>query len=335
MGKMPNGIVAALALAVIAAGGLFLLSPPPPPAGIAVSDTTAPDPEDKPLEVRIWYPASMVGEEAAGATHPLIVISHGTGGSLTGHSDTAIALASTGYVVAAMNHTGDNYRDGSYVGEGRHLIGRPRHVDRVIDYMLEKWPHHARIDPVRIGLLGHSAGGFTALVVAGGQPDMTRGPERCRKRPDAWDCQYVKKHGLDLEKTVPPPDNAWVHDARVKSAVIAAPAVGYAFEPDRLGDVTIPVQLWEAGKDQVVEDSPSIVGRLLPEGIAEHRVIPGAGHFSFLSPCTIGMRAVITVMGLFGTPDICKDPEDFDRAQFHKRFNRDVIAFFDRTLPAD
>jgi len=333
MARIRKGIIAALALIVIVAGGLFLLSPPPLPAGIAVSDTTAPDPDDKPLEVRIWYPASMDGAGAAGVTHPLVVISHGTGGSLMGHSDTAIALADAGYVVAAMSHTGDNSRDQSYVGKGRHLIGRSRHVSRVIDYMVEKWANHTQIDPARIGLFGHSAGGFTALVVAGGQPDMTHGAERCRKRPDAWDCQYLKKHGLDLEKAVPPPDDAWVHDARVKSAVIAAPAVGYAFEPDRLGDVTIPVQLWEAGKDDVVEDSPAIIGKLLPKGIAKHRVIPGAGHFSFLAPCTLGMRTIIAVMRLTGTPAVCNDPKGFDRAEFHQKFNRDVIAFFNGTLP--
>jgi predicted dienelactone hydrolase len=38
-------------------------------------------------------------------------------------------------------------------------------------------------------------------------------------------------------------------------------------------------------------------------------------------------------MGLFGTPDICADPEGFDRAAFHARFNAGMIAFFRRTLP--
>ena len=34
---------------------------------------------------------------------PLVVMSHGTGGSFLGHFDTAMALADAGFVVVAMN----------------------------------------------------------------------------------------------------------------------------------------------------------------------------------------------------------------------------------------
>ena len=39
---------------------------------------------------------------------PLIVISHGQDGWFGGHHDTAEALADAGFVVAAINHPGDN-----------------------------------------------------------------------------------------------------------------------------------------------------------------------------------------------------------------------------------
>jgi predicted dienelactone hydrolase len=44
---------------------------------------------------------------------PLVLISHGTGGSGASHYDTALALAlaDEGFVVAALTHTGDNYMD--------------------------------------------------------------------------------------------------------------------------------------------------------------------------------------------------------------------------------
>jgi predicted dienelactone hydrolase len=91
------------------------------------------------------------------------------------------------------------------------------------------------------------------------------------------------------------------------------------------------VQLWQARHDAVVEDSPAIVASLLPR--ADRHVVPGAGHFSFLAPCDWRMAAVIELMGLVGTPDICADRAGFDREAFHRRFNRDVIAFFAATLP--
>ena len=315
-------------LVAIAVAAYLLLGPPPAHriAGITVEDAVASDPDDKPLAVKIWSPAG------AKAGLPLIVISHGTGGSLTGHADTAEALAQAGFVVAAMNHTGDSYRDDSYVGRGQHLVGRSRHVARVIDHMLQRWPGHDRIDPGRVGMLGHSAGGFTALVVAGAEPDMTRGAAHCREKQDAWDCNYLKSHGLDLTKAQSRTNQKWLHDPRIKSAVIAAPAVGHSFEPDRLTGITIPIQLWEAKTDAIVDDSPAIIRDLLPAAPESH-IVAGAGHFSFLTPCGWGMNAAITLMHLFGTPDICGDPAGFDRAAFHRTFNASVIDFFKRTLP--
>lgn len=323
MGRRSIGILAALAVVGIAAA--LLIRPAPLPDGIHAEDVVVPDPADRPLTVRIWYP-----DEPAGNL-PLIVFSHGTGGAETGHADTAVALAGSGFVVAAVRHTGDNYRDASYVGRGMHLIGRPRHVSRTIDYMLGQWPGRGRIDSARIGLFGHSAGGFTALVVAGGEPDLSRGAAHCRAEPRAWDCLYLKRNGFDPSRRRPAP--AWNHDARVGAAVIAAPAVGYAFEPDRLAKVALPIQLWEAGQDRIVDRGATIVRTLLPQP-SEYHLLPKAGHFSFLQPCDAAMRVVITVMTLSGTPHVCEDPPDFDRAAFHRTFNRDVAIFFHRALGA-
>src|SRR5215510_2632066 len=62
---------------------------------------------------------------------PLVLISHGVGGSLASHYDTVLALAQAGFVVAAVTHTGDNSQDQSFVGNRRDLIDRPRQISRV------------------------------------------------------------------------------------------------------------------------------------------------------------------------------------------------------------
>ena len=61
----------------------------------------------------------------AGEHLPLVVISHGHGGSYSGHHDTAEALADAGFVVAALNHPGDTFADMSHAGDISALVERP------------------------------------------------------------------------------------------------------------------------------------------------------------------------------------------------------------------
>src|SRR6202041_1021396 len=131
----------------------------PPALSAGFERVTVPDPDGPPLEAGIWYPSEApassqpiglyqqtvaAGGAVAGRNLPLIVMSHGSGGSFEGHYDTALALAEAGFVVAAITHTGDNYRDHS--GATR-LENRPRHIKVLIDYMLSSWPHHDTLDP--------------------------------------------------------------------------------------------------------------------------------------------------------------------------------------------
>jgi predicted dienelactone hydrolase len=142
-----------------------------PAMAVGFQRVAAPDPADQPLEVGIWYPSDAptspqplgffsqtvaVDGPVAGRGLPLILISHGTGGSLAAHYDTALALAKAGFVVAAVTHTGDNVRDQSKMAQ---MVDRPRHVSRMLDYMLAAWPASDRLDPTRVGIFGFSSGG--------------------------------------------------------------------------------------------------------------------------------------------------------------------------------
>src|SRR5262249_42396039 len=151
---------------------LALLAAPIMQAGaVGFQSATVPDPADKPLQIGIWYPSAApapsqpnppfrqplaLNGAVAGNRLPLVVVSHGTGGWLGGHADTALALAEAGFVVVAVTHTGDNGEDESYPAS-RWMIDRPRHISRVLDFMLADWSGHERIDALRIGIFGFSA----------------------------------------------------------------------------------------------------------------------------------------------------------------------------------
>lgn len=111
----------------------------------------------------------------------VIVVSHGAGGMALLHRDLAMALASQGYVVAAPTHPRGKGNDISGVGV---WVGRPKQVSRVIDAVLEDGTLGSHIERERIGVVGHSNGSYTALAVAGAQPNTSAVTTHCREHPD-------------------------------------------------------------------------------------------------------------------------------------------------------
>jgi predicted dienelactone hydrolase len=247
-------------------------------------------------------------------------MSHGTGGSFEGHYDTALALAAAGFVVAAVTHTGDNYRDNSQM---THLDNRPRHIKLLIDYMLTTWRGHEAIDAGRIGMFGFSAGGFTTLVAIGGVPDLSLTGPYCEAHPDEWACRTIGPQRIAEMST--PRALKWVHDPRIKAAVVAAPAVGYSFSSVGLAGISVPLQLWRGDSDEILPHPRHAqhVYESLPKK-PDYRVVPNAGHFAFLAPCSSALATMV--------PDICRDPAGFDRVAFHAEFNPAVVAFFKARL---
>jgi len=317
-------------------GGMFLT---PAYNSVGFQQLSVPDPQGKTLSAAVWFPSVgkpvsvsvgpfqqmvVLDGVVSGTRLPLVLISHGTAGSEASHDDTAMALAANGFVVVALTHTGDNYMDQSYTGNQRNLTDRPRQVSVVLNYMLTTWTQHDRLDPARVGMFGFSLGGFTTLVEIGGIPDLSRTRELCTKRPTAPECLFIKQRNgdpLSPETSTP----TWTHDQRMKAAVLAAPAVSYLFGPGSLKDVKVPVQLWRASNDEQVPDAwnTAVVREELPK-TPEGHVVNGAGHFAFLPPCGEALAKQV--------PQICIDGPGFDRQEFHRDFNREVVGFFQKTL---
>jgi predicted dienelactone hydrolase len=297
---------------------------------------TIPDGDARPLTVGVWYPTAAparptplggftqdvaAGAEASGERLPMVVMSHGTGGWFGGHYDTALALAHAGFVVAAVSHTGDTYDDHS---QAVRIWQRAEHIHRLIDYMLASWSEHSRIDAGRVGVFGFSAGGFTALVAAGGDADLDLVRPHCLKAPTAFECGVIASAGENALADLPP-RSAFVHDPRIRAAVVAAPALGFAFGREGLAAVTVPLQLWRAKYDHVLPhpDYAQAVADALPRP-PEYHVVANADHYDFLAPCDPGLARNV--------PEICAERPGFDRTAFHAEFNAAVVRFFERTL---
>jgi predicted dienelactone hydrolase len=294
-----------------------------------------PRPDGLPVEVGVWYPTNApaafmplgswghtvaAGAPIVGAGLPLIVMSHGNGGFFGGHADTAQALAEAGFVVAALTHPGDNYRDQN---RATAMADRPAALSALIGWMLEASPLQTKLDPDRVGAFGFSSGGFTVLAAAGGEPDLSRVFGHCLKHPDNFDCKLTARQ--------PVPAGAltarWAHDPRIKAVVAAAPALGFTFGKRGLKGITAPVQLWKAGDDEILpgDDYAEAVHRNLKRP-HDYHIVPGARHFDFLTPCNAAPPAELA--------HLCASAPGFDRVAFHRDFNAAVTRFFADQLVA-
>ena len=247
---------------------------------------------------------AMDGPVAPGA-YPLVVVSHGSGGSHLTHRGLAAHLARAGFVAAVPEHPRNNRNDNTLAGTHTLLAGRPRQLRAVIDAAFADATLAPHLVAGAVAAIGHSLGGYTALALAGGRPTAAE-----HETPDAT---------LRPVPVTP--------DARVKALVLLAPATPWYMVPGALAAVRVPILVISGEKDEM---APPWHAAVVTRGVAaetqvEHRVIPNAGHYSFLAPFPEALR----------NPSFppSQDPPGFDRAAFHAEMYAEIEAFLRRVLP--
>ncbi len=269
-----------------------------------------------------------IGGKPVEKVKALILLSHGNAGTELGHSVLAQALARNGYLVAALRHPGDNWQDRSLLEKSpeRYFDERPRQASRVIDAILADPAWKARIatdsQGPRVGALGHSAGGYTVLALAGARPDLSRMRKHClaEASEDPIFC------GMSRAGAAAPPLPAAalsLKDERVRAVVAMSPA-GVLLTAESLATVRSATMIYEAELDRFV------VPRFHAEWVASnlpapnlHRV-PNAWHFAFMDTPSMPLPSP--------DGDVAANPPGFDRDAFLKQLAVEIAAFFDKTL---
>ncbi len=260
---------------------------------------------------------SMDGEIAEGS-FPLAIISHGSGGSDIGHRSIAFDLVKRGFIVGMPLHPKNNYKNNSAEGTAENWVHRPKHIKASIDALLSNSKLSSSIDTENIAVVGHSAGGYTALAVAGGVADTAHTVELCTKNRALNDgfCSLAKNTDVKLEKIIA------ARDERIKALVLMAP-VGILFRSkDALALVDIPVLLLRAEKDQVLVEpyhSEIIAENIEKRGKLTYRTIENAGHYSFITPFPEILKSQLGV--------VAEDPEGFDRGVFHQSLGEEIADY--------
>ena len=238
------------------------------------------------LVTTIWYPAPATApmserhvgppaaplfslgrwaEEAAilQGRFPLIALSHGTGGSSQIMGWLARDLASRGYIVVGVNHPGNNALE-PYTPEGFMLWWeRARDVSAVIDLTLADAAIGPHVDRDRIGAIGFSLGGYTALLLAGARTDpslfqrfcASAAAEGCADPPEfpSLSSQWAQllSGSADVQKRVQEAGGSY-RDERIRAAFAIAPALGPALITDSLTRVDVPVEIVAGQDDDIV-----------------------------------------------------------------------------------
>ena len=219
---------------------------------------------DRVVPLKIYLPVSSQPQ-------PVVLFSHGLGGSRENNAYLGNHWAARGYVAVFMQHAGsDNrvWRQESLVqrlgalkraANVQNTIARYQDVSFVID-QLERWarakehPLTGRMDLRHIGLAGHSYGAVTTLGLMGQRFPVSR----------------------------------TFGDARIAAFLPMSPQPGKGLTPERsLGHITSPVLCMTGTKDgspidpKLSPESRQRVYAALPRGDKYQLVFEGGEHFAF------------------------------------------------------
>ena len=312
----------------------------PPPDGhaslrydpLAVSAASAAEPldltvrdavRDRDIPVRVRLPASD-GRDATAASAPVVLFSHGLGGSRTGGTYLAEHWAARGYVVVNLQHAGSDEEVWKSVGRSRRLAAMKRaasvenfflrvgDVPAVLDQLV-RWnaeaghPLAGRLDPDRIGMSGHSFGAQTTQAVSG---------------------QTFAGAGARFT------------DPRIDAAVALSPSLPGRGEPaSAFGSVAIPWLLMTGTADggEIVDRSPEsrrLVFPALPTTVDRYElVLDDAEHSAFADARLPGdrlprdpnhHRVILALTTAFWDTHLRRDPAA--RAWLHGSGAKSVLA---------
>ena len=287
-----------------------------------------------------WFDIGPVARDAAllcgSAKWPVVLVSHGTGGTAASMGWIGRRLAEHGYVVLAPDHHG-NTAGASYRPEGFLCWWeRARDLSVLLDHMDSGGTFAGHLDTDRAFGIGFSLGCHAALSLLGGITDMdqfrawaelrggplARGP---REFPDLAD------RVPHLMATREPFRSSWrrqaesYRDARVGAALLLAPAPPVrAFTEESLAGIGAPVGMVIGGADfeaPAQDGADWLVGRL-PNAEIRH-LGPAVGHFAFLPEATEA--------GLRDAPGLCRDAPGVSRHAVHDAVLSAALRLFGRS----
>lgn len=262
----------------------------------------------RPVRATVWRPAPS-------GPHPVVLLSHGTGGSADSLAWLAEALCASGFLVAAVDHHGNTSVE-DYLVEG-FVFGWERARD--LSVLLDHVAAVEDVDASRVGAAGFSLGGYTVMALLGARIDpgtvgaVVDGTLPAPAVPEFPDLVATLRRGYDDERlaAIVADGSGSMADERVRAGFAVAPALGLLVSPESLGLVDAPVELrWGDADDICPPQENALVYLDALPGASGHSVGRDVGHYDFL-----------------GDAD--------DPGSVRRTVAADAVDFFRRTLTAE
>ena len=186
---------------------------------------------------------------------PLVVLSHGFTSNRSHFNYLAEHLASYGYIVIVPEHVGSNskFKEAFLQGKLSFAVSPIEFFNRPLDitFLLNQIENHSEFSGLinweQVGVLGHSFGGNTALVVSGASLNSERISQICQpNQPTLNVSQLLQCRARHL-----PPGNYNLQDTRIKAVFAVNPVTSSILGPESMSQITIPTMLL-GGSDDIV-----------------------------------------------------------------------------------
>jgi predicted dienelactone hydrolase len=257
-------------------------------------------PPGKPLFIveQIAYDAPFVDARK----RPVILFSHGFGGTARMMGWYGVPLARAGYVVVAVDHPGNNGMDRMTTPGAILSWDRAKDLRAALEAVKADPQIAPHLDLKRLGVTGFSAGGFTSLVSAGATVDMNRFIAFCRRNPT--DGVVRPAEGIQADHGRRPEGDGGAgagrrggarrrrpHDPGREGRLRHRPGHRPGPAARRPGEDEGPGGDLLGDADPVAPPATNglVAAKAIPH--AELTVLPGVKHYDFLSTCTDAGRA--------------------------------------------
>lgn len=302
----------------------------------------------RPLKTEVWYPTKDTTKYNATTEYPfklpptskdaniisdkfpLILISHGTGGNRISLMWLACELASSGYIVAAVDHWG-NTLDNKIPENFVKTWDRPLDISYVLDKLLYDSKFKSNIDTAKIGMAGFSLGGYTTIALAGGNIDynLLREFSKTSEGKNEFDIpelgdvsklitSSIINKGIEYKNKL--------KDDRISAFIAMAPALGQGFNNEsQFENINNPILIIGAENDDRAPIKTN--AKHYHNLIKNSRFINlegNIGHYIFMNEAKDGLRGA--------APQIFKDERDVNRNSIHNKISNIVIEYFDKEL---